>query len=106
MRDGVNLATSCVASSTSGQTGSAKMRDFDLLQAACRGSEVYEQTRTSTIYGGAEIRGFTRSGPAWGAGKRGMPASRFGAIGLLSLADGGSRWFGRGVEERCTAHAA
>src|SRR5450755_3504061 len=28
----------CVASSTSGQKASAEMRDFDLLQAPCRGS--------------------------------------------------------------------
>jgi hypothetical protein len=56
----------CVASSTSGQKAKAKMRDFDLLQSTCRGSEVYEQRRTSTIYGGAEIRDFTRGGSARG----------------------------------------
>ncbi len=44
----------CVASSTSGQKASVKMRDFDLLRGVCRWSEVYEQRRTATIYGGAE----------------------------------------------------
>jgi hypothetical protein len=48
------MAEFCVASSTSGQKASEEMRDFDLLQVACRGSEVYEQRRTSAIYGGTE----------------------------------------------------
>src|ERR1019366_10356910 len=74
----------CVASSTSGQKASGEMRDFDLLQAACRGSEVNEQTRASTIYGGAEIRDFARGGSTWCAGERGMPAPRFVALGILS----------------------
>ena len=42
--------TSCVASSTSGQKVDAGMRDFGLLQDVCRGSEVNEQTRASTIF--------------------------------------------------------
>lgn len=102
----IRFVPMCVASSISGQTGSVKMGDFDLLQAACRGSEVNEQTRASTIYGGAEIGGFARGGSAWGSGERGMPASRFGAVGLLSLACGGPGRFGRGVEAGCTTHAA
>src|ERR1039458_9132911 len=86
----------CVASSTSGQKASGEMRDFDLLQAACRGSEVNEQTRASTIYGGAEIRDFARGGSTWCAGERGMPASRFVALGILSLAGGGPGRLGGG----------
>ena len=38
------------------------MRDFEPVQAGCTGSEVYEQGRTSTIYGGAEA---TQSAPSW-----------------------------------------
>jgi hypothetical protein len=30
------------------------MRDFELLQAPCRRSEVNEQTRVSAVYGGTE----------------------------------------------------
>jgi len=41
----------CVASATSGQNANAEMRDFELLRAFCRRSEVYEQRRTSAIYG-------------------------------------------------------
>jgi len=41
----------CVASATSGQKASGKMRDFELLRTPRRRSEVNEQTRTSTIYG-------------------------------------------------------
>ena len=48
----------CVASATSGQNVSEEMRDFDRLQVACRGSEVYEQERTSAVHGGAEARDF------------------------------------------------
>lgn len=44
----------CVASATSGQTVRRKMRDFDLLRAPRRESEVNEQTRISTIHSGAE----------------------------------------------------
>lgn len=46
----------CVASATSGQIGSAKMRDFELLRAPRRQSEVDEQARISTIHSGAEDR--------------------------------------------------
>ena len=35
----------CVASPTSRQNVSVNMRDFDLLQAACNGDKVHEQTR-------------------------------------------------------------
>ena len=35
----------CVASATSGQNASGKMRDFELLRAGRRRSEVYEQGR-------------------------------------------------------------
>src|ERR1039457_5855065 len=96
----------CVASSTSGQKASEEMRDFDLLQAPCRRSEVNEQTRTSTIHGGAEIRGFARGGSAWGSGERGLPASRFVAVGILSLAGGRPGRLGRGAEAGRAAHAA
>jgi putative transposase len=48
----IETALICVASPTSGQNVGAEMRDFDLLQVVCRGSEVNEQTRASTIYGG------------------------------------------------------
>jgi hypothetical protein len=41
----------CVASATSGQNASGKMRDFELLRRVCRRSGVYEQRRTSAIYG-------------------------------------------------------
>jgi hypothetical protein len=41
----------CVASATSGQNASGKMRDFELLRRVCRRSGVYEQKRTSAIYG-------------------------------------------------------
>ena len=44
----------CVASATSGQNARWKMRDFDLLRAPRRRSEVDDETRTSTIYGRAE----------------------------------------------------
>jgi hypothetical protein len=50
----VERVMGCVASGTSGQMASAEMRDFDLLQAACRESEVHEQTRISAIHGGTE----------------------------------------------------
>jgi hypothetical protein len=50
----INITDACVASGTSGQMASAEMRDFDLLQAACRESEVHEQTRISAIHGGTE----------------------------------------------------
>jgi hypothetical protein len=49
-----NYFDNCVASATSGQKVSPEMRDFNLLQATCRGNEVHEQTRVSKIYGGAE----------------------------------------------------
>src|ERR1039458_5248043 len=68
----------CVASATSGQKASAKMRDFDLLQAPRRRSEVDEQTRTSTIYGGAETGDFTRGGSARRNGERGVPTAWIG----------------------------
>ncbi|HEY3656317.1 MAG TPA: acetate--CoA ligase family protein [Steroidobacteraceae bacterium] len=48
------MGARCVASATSGQKASAKMRDFELLRTPRRRSEVNEQTRTSTIYGRAE----------------------------------------------------
>src|SRR5450755_1238573 len=54
----------CVASSTSEQKAREEMRDFDLLRATRRGSEVYEQARASTIHGRAEIGDFTRGGSA------------------------------------------
>jgi hypothetical protein len=44
----------CVASSTSGQNARRKMRDFELLWAPHRRSEVNGQTRVSAIYGGPE----------------------------------------------------
>src|SRR5665213_366749 len=96
----------CVASAPSGQKASAKMRDFDVLQALCRGNEVNEQTRISPIHGGAEDRDFTRGGSARRDGERGMPASRFGAVGAVSLACGGSGRLGRGAEARCATQAA
>ena len=48
----------CVASATSGQKASVKMRDFELLRAGRRWSEVYEQRRTPTVHGGTEVRDF------------------------------------------------
>ena len=57
-----------------------------MLQVTCRGSEVHKQTRVPSIYGGAEIRDFARGGSAWRAGERGLPASRFSPISVLSLA--------------------
>ena len=53
-----NLRSDRVASATSGQNVSEEMRDFDRLQVGCRGSEVYEQERTSAVHGGAEARDF------------------------------------------------
>ena len=83
------LAFYCVASSTSGQKARRKMRDFELLQAPCRRSEVNEQTRVSAVYGGPEDRDFTRSGSAWRNGERGVPAARPVALGTVSLAGSG-----------------
>ena len=82
------------------------MRDFDLLRAPRRGSEVNEQTRISTIHCGAENRDATRGGSVWGDGKRGMPTSRLGALGAVSLAGRGPGWLGGGAEARCAVHAA
>src|SRR5271169_6158995 len=82
-------APDCVASSTSGQKGRRKMRDFELLQASCRRSEVNEQTRVSAVYGGPEDRDFTRGGSARRNGERGVPAARPVALGSISLAGGG-----------------
>src|ERR1022692_2833863 len=78
------LLPDCVASSTSGQKASAEMRDFDLPQAPCRGSEVDEQTRISEIHGGAEDRDLTRGGPARRDGERGVPAAWFGTCNVTA----------------------
>src|SRR5450759_2352027 len=80
--------TGCVASATSGQNASAEMRDFDLLRAPRRWSEVNEQARTSTIYGGTETGDSTRGGPARRDGERGVPASQPIALGVVSMAGG------------------
>jgi hypothetical protein len=93
----------CVASATSGQMASAKMRDFELLRAPRRRSEVDEQTRTSTIYGGTETRDSTRGGSARRDGERGVPAARFGGLGILSVAGGGPGRLGGRAEARCPA---
>jgi hypothetical protein len=69
------------------------MRDFDLLQGSCRGSGVHEQTRVPPIHGGAEAGDFTRGRSAWRDCERGLPASRFIALGAISrraVAQGGS----------------
>lgn len=65
------------------------MRDFELLRAPRRRSEVDEQTRTSTIYGGTETGDFEGGGPARRDCERGVPAPCIGGIGILSLAGGG-----------------
>jgi hypothetical protein len=82
------------------------MRDFELLQAICRGNEVHEQARVSTIYGRAEDRDFTRGGPAQGDSERGMSTPRLIALGAVPLAGGGLGWFGGGAEARCPVRAA
>ena len=65
---------SCVASATSGQMASANMRDFDLLRASRRWSEVNgHDTKTSTIYGRAETADSTRGGAARRNAERGVP---------------------------------
>src|ERR1017187_5210468 len=97
---------SCVASATSGQKASAKMRDFDLLQAPRRRSEVDEQTRTSTIYGGTETGDFTRGGSARRDGERGVPTAWIGGLGVLPMAGGGPGRLGGGAEAGCAADAA
>src|ERR1039458_2278342 len=98
--------SNCVASATSGQNASVEMRDFDLLRAPRRRSEVDEQTRTSTIYGRAETGDFTRGGPARRDGERGVPTPCTGGIGILSLACGRPGRLRGGAEVRCTAYAA
>ncbi len=94
---------SCVASATSGQTDSAKMRDFELLRAPRRESEVDEQTRISTIHGGTEDRDPARGGSARGDGERGVSTSRAVAVGAVPLAGGGAGWFGGRAQARCAA---
>ena len=79
------------------------MRDFDLLRAPRRRSEVNEQTRTSTIYGGTENGDFTRGGSARRDGERGMPAAWLSPSVFVSLAGGGPGRIGGGVEARCAA---
>src|ERR1035438_1564056 len=96
----------CVASATSGQKASAKMRDFDLLRAPRRWSEVDEQTRTSTIYGGTETGDSTRGGPARRDGERGVPTAWIGGLGVLPMAGGGPGRLGGGAEAGCAADAA
>src|SRR5450755_4352044 len=96
----------CVASATSRQKASVKMRDFDLLQAPRRRSEVDEQTRTSTIYGGTETGDFTRGGSARRDGERGVPTARIGGLGVLPMAGGGPGRLGGGAEAGCAAGAA
>ena len=69
------------------------MRDFELLRAPRRRSEVDEQTRISTIYGRTETGDFTRCGSAWRDGERGVPASGPVALGVYrwrAVAQGGS----------------
>jgi len=103
--DEADWTNHCVASPTSGQTGRRKMRDFELLQASCRQSEVDEQTRISTIYGGAEDRDPTRGGSARRDGERGLPAPQPIALGAVSVACGGARRLRGGTEARCAAQA-
>src|SRR5271163_1492208 len=87
----------CVASATSGQKASAKMRDFELLRTPRRRSEVDEQTRTSTIYGRAETGDSKGGGPAGRDRERGVPAPRIGGVRVLSLAGCGPGWLGGGA---------
>src|ERR1700730_9400672 len=101
-----NVGPGCVASATSGQNASAEMRDFELLRASRRWSEVDEQTRTSTIYGGPETGDFTRGGPARRDGERGVPTSQPIALGAVSMAGGSPGRLGGGAEARCAAKAA
>ena len=64
------------------------MRDFDLLRAARRWSEADEQTRISTIYGGAETGDPARGRATRRHGERGVPAARAVAVGVLPMACG------------------
>jgi DNA primase len=96
----------CVASATSGQKASAKMRDFELLRTLRRRSEVDEQTRTSTIYCRTETGNFEGGGPAGRDRERGVPAPCIGGIGVLSLAGGGPGRLGGGAQARRAAYAA
>src|SRR5271154_1691982 len=82
------------------------MRDFELLRTPRRRSEVDEQTRTSTIYGGAETGDFKGGGPAGRDRERGVPAPCIGGIGILSLAGGGPRGLGGGAQARRARYAA
>ncbi len=95
----------CVASSTSGQKAAAEMRDFELLRGACRRSEVDEQTRVSTIYGGTDAGDFAGSGATRGNGERDVPAPRFVAVRIVSLAGGGAERLGQCAEAGCQASA-
>ena len=88
----------CVASATSGKNVLREKRDFDLLRESRRGSEVYQQTGTSTIDGGAEAGDFEDGGSARGDGERGMPAKWAGTFGVLPLAVGGQERLSGGAE--------
>ena len=61
------------------------MRDFDLLQEACNGDKVHEQTRTSTVYGRTEAGGAPKGGSARCHGERGLPSARSGAFGRVRI---------------------
>src|ERR1700677_2629023 len=66
------------------------MRDFELLRAPRRRSEVNEQTRVSAVYGGPEDRDFTRGGSARRNGERGVPAVALVLYRWRAVAQGGS----------------
>ena len=95
----------CVASATSGQNARRKMRDFELLRAPRRRSEVDDETGTSTIYGRAETGDLEGGGPTRGDRERGVPTPCLGGIGLLSLAGGGPGRLGGSAEARRAAYA-
>src|ERR1700722_18174972 len=88
----------CVASASSGQNARRKMRDFDLLRKPRRWSEVDEQARVSTIYGGTEAGDLTRGGSAGRDGERGVSASRAVPLGAIPMSGGGPGRIGGGTE--------